>query len=336
MALGIVGSDTPVFSRIAHLAVIVFFVISGYAVASSLYRHNDVTKFLSARFSRVYSIAIPALFFTLALDLMIGVKNIGYPDWQYHRWWAYIPLSLAFLGESWTMMHRPFSIIPYWSLAYEFWYYILIAAFSVKNQKLRHLLCLLALLCAGPKILMLLPCWLVGVWLYKYRELNSRLRFHMNYPIAIVIFLVLMTLYVYSGADLALQEFSQQLCNEGTLRSISNKCGYSQWFIADYPVALLFAVISALVSFTSTYQKSWISKLAPHTFGVYLLHYPLLIAASTIFKPRHSIVFSIAIIASVFATTVALSVLFDRSRPYLVKVFHQMLSRMMHVTSAKS
>ena len=332
-ALGVIGEDTALFSRIAHLAVIVFFVISGYAVASSLDRHNDVTKFLSARFSRVYSIAIPALFFALTLDLIVGVNNnLGYPEWQYRQWWAFIGLSLTFLGESWTMMHRPFSIIPYWSLAYEFWYYVLIAAFTFKNEKLRFLLCALALAFAGPKIILLLPCWLLGIWLYKYRDANLQPSYRLNYFAAIAIFLGLMALYINSGVDLALQAFSKQLCNQSILGQVSAKCGYSKWFIADYPVALIFAAISALVMFKSDYQKSWVSKLAPHTFGVYLLHYPLLIAASTVFKPPHSIAFSIIVITSVFAATVALSILFDKARPHLAKVFQQLLSKLFRIS----
>jgi peptidoglycan/LPS O-acetylase OafA/YrhL len=317
------------FSRIAHLAVIVFFVISGYAVASSLDRHNDVTKFLSARLSRVYSIAVPALFFALTLDLIVGVNNnSGYPEWQYRQWWAFIGLSLTFLGESWTMMHRPFSIIPYWSLAYEFWFYILIAAFSFKNVKLRFLLCTLALASAGPKIILLLPCWLLGILLFRYRNANPLPSFRLNYLAATAIFLGLMALYIDSSVDLVLKAFSQQLCNQSMLGQVSAKCGYSQWFIADYPVALVFASISAFVMFKNAYQKSWVSKLAPHTFGVYLLHYPLLIAASTVFKPPHSIVFSIVLMISVFAVTVALSILFDKARPHLAKLFQQLLLRL--------
>jgi peptidoglycan/LPS O-acetylase OafA/YrhL len=326
-SLSLIGSDNALFSRIAHLAVIVFFVISGHAVASSLYRHNDVTKFLSARFSRVYSIAIPALFLTLALDLAVGVNNTGYPEWQYDQWAKFIALSLAFLGESWHMAHRPFSIIPYWSLAYEFWYYLLVAAFSLKNVKLKLALSMLALMFAGPKLILLLPCWLLGVWLYRYRNANFHTRLNLNHQAAIGIFVVLVCVYFVSGTDLALQSLSQKLCNQSIIGNVSKKCGYSQWFIADYPVAILFAAISAHVMFKNAYRKSWVSKLAPHTFGVYLLHYPMLMAVSTIYKPPYSIVLSIAIIVSIFAATVALSILFDKTRPFLAQAFQKVLSK---------
>lgn len=45
------------------------------------------------------------------------------PEWQYPRPWLYIPLHLAFMGETWLGAFQPFTMAPYWSLSYEAWYY---------------------------------------------------------------------------------------------------------------------------------------------------------------------------------------------------------------------
>jgi peptidoglycan/LPS O-acetylase OafA/YrhL len=325
-ALGLIGSDTEFLGRLAHLAVIIFFVISGHAVASSFDRHRDFGKFLAARLSRVYAIVIPTLFFTLILDLIIGVKNVGYPAWQYPQWWVHIGLNLGFIGESWHLHHRPFSIVPYWSLAYEYWYYLFIASFAIKNSKLSLLLKAVTLLIAGPKILLLLPCWLLGVWVYRStkRAIHVPPKVQISYITGTVVFLAFLALYLQSGLDALLQEYSKSICDQQLLNKLSAECGYSKWFIADYPIAIVFALVSAIVVAPKNSANPWVKKIAPHTFGIYLLHYPLLLAISTVLPKPHSILFGIVTISLVFALTILFSNVFDKSRPWLVKIFEKL------------
>src|SRR5258708_36017678 len=79
-------------------------------------------------------------------------------------------LNAAFLSQSWDLEYFPFLDGPYWSLSYEVIYYIIFAFFIYTKGPLRWLLVSLACLAAGPKILALFPCWLVGVAAYKLRE----------------------------------------------------------------------------------------------------------------------------------------------------------------------
>jgi peptidoglycan/LPS O-acetylase OafA/YrhL len=326
-ALGVIGSDTELLGRLAHLAVIIFFVISGHAVASSLDRHKDIGRFVNARLSRVYAIALPALFLTLVLDLAVGVSNTGYPEWQYPRWWLHIALNLAFLGETWHMHHRPFSVIPYWSLAYEFWYYMLIAAFSMKPNRWSLVLQCLAIVIAGPKVLMLIPCWLLGVWLYKYRKSNSSPIISLGFISATLLFSAILAAYLWSGLDLKLQTISQAICSNHVLSSLTAECGYSKWFLADYPVAIMFAFVSLTVLAAGDKPMAWVKKLAPHTFGIYLLHYPILLAFATLFKPPHKLEYSLLMIVAAFVLTVGLSFLFDKSRPLFTRTFERIISK---------
>ena len=60
--------------RTADDAVIVFFVISGYVIAWSTARAGPgLRKYVEARASRVYSVAVPAVLLALAMD-MVGMR----------------------------------------------------------------------------------------------------------------------------------------------------------------------------------------------------------------------------------------------------------------------
>ncbi|MFK5283420.1 hypothetical protein ACI3PL_27990, partial [Lacticaseibacillus paracasei] len=73
------------------------------------------------------------------------------------------------------------SNIPLWSLSFEAAYYLLFAVFMFSRH--RWLWCSLAALVIGQKILLLLPAWLAGVWVYRYaatdrsRPLNMLMAF---------------------------------------------------------------------------------------------------------------------------------------------------------------
>src|SRR5206468_3939655 len=55
---------------------------------------------------------------------------------------------------------------PFWSLSYEFWYYIIFAAgvYFTGKKKIAGVTCVA--LIAGPKILVGLPIWLMGAGVY--------------------------------------------------------------------------------------------------------------------------------------------------------------------------
>ena len=60
-------------------AVILFFVLSGYVIAYTAYeRDRSLAKFAFARFTSLYSVVIPAILITLALDYL-GSRSILMP-----------------------------------------------------------------------------------------------------------------------------------------------------------------------------------------------------------------------------------------------------------------
>jgi peptidoglycan/LPS O-acetylase OafA/YrhL len=62
-------------------------------------------------------------------------------------------LSALFLGASLTLPVQPGSNLPFWSLNYEAWYYVLFGATAFLHGRQRILALIAAALLAGPKIL---------------------------------------------------------------------------------------------------------------------------------------------------------------------------------------
>jgi peptidoglycan/LPS O-acetylase OafA/YrhL len=75
-------------------------------------------------------------------------------------------LSLLMLNQSWNLNQHFGSDGAYWSIPYEFWYYFIFGAATLMRGWQRVALVVLGAALAGPKILTLLPVWLLGVGLY--------------------------------------------------------------------------------------------------------------------------------------------------------------------------
>ena len=61
-----------------------------------------------------------------------------------------------------------------WSLNYEAWYYLILAVWLSTSGRFRYLFAAVTCLAAGPKIVTMLPIWLAGVWLYRWRPTIPR------------------------------------------------------------------------------------------------------------------------------------------------------------------
>jgi peptidoglycan/LPS O-acetylase OafA/YrhL len=158
-------------------AVILFFVLSGYVIAyAARERDRTLGGFAFARATRLYSVALPAILLTLLLDhLGARLNPAAYDGW----WWQPAPVwevllrSMSFSTEWSASGFRPGTNGPFWSLSYEAAYYALfgIAVFLRGWRRLLLLALLLAL--AGIKVLLLMPAWLCGVWLYARADATS-------------------------------------------------------------------------------------------------------------------------------------------------------------------
>lgn len=262
-------------------AVMVFFVLSGYVIAYVTdKKENNYKVYFLARFARLWSVVVPALVLTVTLDY-IG-SRIDYS--VYAGWWFRpddpfwrILANLFFVNELWFASIRPFSNGPFWSIGYEFWYYVAFAALIFGRSKWRWVLFVLCAVVMGPKILLLMPIWLIGVLTYeKSKNLQS----------SSVLGWLLILGSIAGYVAYRHFEINKYLLSETALvlgPDIVKDLVWSGDFIGNHVVGILVAaqfigiiMVSRQLDSVLRILEKPIRFLASYTFSIYLLHYPLL------------------------------------------------------------
>jgi peptidoglycan/LPS O-acetylase OafA/YrhL len=266
----------------ANDAVMVFFVLSGFVIAYVAdTKENTLREFFLSRLARLWSVVIPALFLTVVLDYIGSRIDHSLYDWEWFR--TDRPLlrfgaSLLFVNELWFSSIRPFSNAPFWSIGYEFWYYVVFAVvFFVRRPANLGWLCLVAFV-LGPRILVLLPVWLLGVWVYH----RSIIR-----PVNVAVGWLLVlgstagyALYVFFGLHQFLFDFTLRALGGDFVRHFF---GWSSHFLSNYLIGILVAAhFLGIAAIAPTLGRVLLPLEAPikfaaaYTFSIYLFHFPLL------------------------------------------------------------
>ena len=259
----------------------VFFVLSGFVIAYvASEKETTPREYFASRFARLYSVAVPALILTVVLDSIGSKVNYSlYAGWWFQSdnpIWRFVA-NLFFVNELWFNSIRPFSNGPYWSLGYEFWYYVLFACVHYLQGAFRYLLAGLICLFVGVKILLLLPIWLMGVLVFSVGK-----HYTISHATGWMLFIVSVVLYVLfrlGGYPHALLEWTINNLGEPGVEML----GWSQHFLSSYLIGALIAVhfigatvISRQLSPVLVAFESPVRYLAGFTFALYLFHYPSL------------------------------------------------------------
>ena len=269
-------------ATLSHEAVIVFFVMSGFIIYSSTAgRGGSGLDYLVARASRIYSVALPAVLFCIALSLVVGwlapqlIPSI--PAWRPFSL-GDIAGSLLFTSESWSSFKPNTALTlngPYWSLCYEVWYYIVFGLYFFVRSAWRWPLVMLSCLIAGPQIVVLLPIWCLGAWMAAHRDSLPRLSQHMAWFMFIAGPLLIVAIKV-SAIDQII-EFYLHNAIPGFWRLEG-----SQRLVTDHIVALAIAANLYAFSFLGGsvhrgFQRArpLLAWLAGFSFTLYLFHRPL-------------------------------------------------------------
>jgi peptidoglycan/LPS O-acetylase OafA/YrhL len=253
-------------------AVIAFFVLSGFVIAYSA-EHKNVTarSYVVARAARLFSVVLPVLALSFVLATFVrDVLQLPVDDgYELRRPWLYVPFHLAFLGDVWHFVERPPWLIPYWSLDYEAWYYVLFGVFHYLSGRRRWIAAAIVLAFVGPRLWLLLPVWLSGVALYR---LHNRLTFGPGIARAgWLLSVILIGLWGWLDPEPYLRGVAQGLWPFAAIRM-----GSADRVLADYAVMLL-----VLLNFACARQAGFdgllrvarpIRFLAGHTFTLYLSH----------------------------------------------------------------
>lgn len=169
-------------TRFGHQAVIVFFVMSGFWIASVLDRRSSSPAFwpnyLVDRLVRLLLVLVPALLIGGVLD-SIGIWLLHGPIYEGSLGTEAITSRIApalgpevFVGN---VLFLQRVLVPtfgsngaLWSLANEFWYYMWFAALFllIRQGKATWGLASLGIAIVAPRLLELFPIWLMGAALY--------------------------------------------------------------------------------------------------------------------------------------------------------------------------
>lgn len=271
-----------------HQAVIVFFALSGFLVGGAALETMGNARwswaqYLTRRLTRLWIVIIPALIAAAILD-RIGMSlggGTGYDGTLYDIYVSGPPAhdgidlsvktfigNIAFLQ---TIAVPAFgTLLPIWSLANEFWYYILFplffSIFFVRMhalQRIFSIVLLLSLLAWLPTPLLLGGLiWLAGA--YAARAQSSSL-FRDNYVRIALLIAVAATLY------------------------LAKQPGADAWteIVFGTAVALALPALAQLPSFGRTYQAA-ARGAAEVSYTLYLSHFPFLslIAFTSLAPPR--------------------------------------------------
>jgi peptidoglycan/LPS O-acetylase OafA/YrhL len=261
-----------VFAYSGTEAVDVFFVLSGFVIAHVCARgESDWRDYAISRATRIYSVAMPALLLTAAVDAIGLLRDPSVYEAGYQPFTPGLVLrSVLFLGEQWNSHRFPGSDGPYWSLGFELWYYVAFGAFMFAPRGWRWLGAAATLAFIGPKVAVLFPIWLMGVAAYRMVArggIDRRLGWALfAIPILGV---ALFEAYPHSRQ----LQFYNLVWTQERLAAVER----------DYLIAALFAAHIVGLSAISTTFAPWLERnarairwLAGATFSIYLVHLPIM------------------------------------------------------------
>jgi len=310
---------------LGHKFVTIFFVLSGYLIAFTVDKKNKgPKKYMVDRFSRLYSVVLPALIFTYLIDF-IG-KHL-HPDF-------YSPLiapnnqilrfilNATFLQQIWGLSTTPSTNSPFWSISYEFWYYMLFAVFIYLSGAKKYIGLVIVSLLIGIKILLLLPVWIFGVIVYRLSD-----KYTIGQKTAVALFaisaVIILGLTFFWDVDFA---FSRYPFGKPPLF-------FSARFIFEWLYGALVALnifcfnaISFTYSVPSFFGKT-IKYLSSITFSLYLFHLPILVFLASCIpynKSSYVQIFAILFLALLFVNILA--VISEKQRDNFKKLFEKIFS----------
>lgn len=253
------------FAWPGHAAVVVFFVLSGFVISHAARPGLGLRGYASHRIARIYPVVLAAVLLTIAITVCVGGSGLEHAQSNGQDWRA-ILLNMMFLGQSWNNTALPFNG-PFWSLNYEVWYYVL---FGIWCYHPSRLLLAGAALVAGPKVLLLMPVWLLGVFLHRRMVSLER-------GLALVIFLLSL------GAGLAFLRLNVSMGIREAVREVWPGlilfARGSNQFVGDF---LLGVIVSMNFLAAGSLDMRLLVKFGPvirylsgFTFSIYVFHMPL-------------------------------------------------------------
>lgn len=300
-------------ASLGSVAVILFFVLSGYVIGFvSIVREKSIAQYSAARLARMYSVALPCLFLTLTFDSLGVLCNPQFYEikkvmWHPPSWEGYMS-ALFFVNEFQIFSFggvSPGSNAPYWSLSFEAAYYIVAGAVLYCSRRAAFAVTVVVIVTAGATIAVLLPCWWLGYLAYR-SEVSVRSR-------KLIWLFALLSLALSLAAPLLAKIFPQD--NFG-FSFPWGRGPFERNVVKDYLIAIPFALHLAFAKrffegLHWTVSPSWrsiIRRLGEYTFPLYLVHFPVLAFFSSLSpwsaaSPLRAAYLSIAVVVVVWVVS---------------------------------
>jgi peptidoglycan/LPS O-acetylase OafA/YrhL len=264
-------------SNYGHSAVIVFFVLSGFVIAFVTdTKEKTWVAYTASRLSRVYSVVLPTLILTPLLDAFGRQLYPAMYDYPFDRFALRLLGCGLMLNESWWVSITFFSNVPYWSIAFEFWYYVIFALVMFVPRGWRIWAVLAVCAFVGPKIALLLPVWWAGVLLYRWRWLQT---WSPGVSWALVL---LSTAGIVLMHAAGVYEMAADLMRGWVGADRFRELTFARFVVGDYLLGLLvfchFAAVrnvaGQLAPLLLPVERP-VRWVAGYTFTLYLMHQPL-------------------------------------------------------------
>ncbi len=278
-------------------AVAVFFVLSGFVIRYvTRLKYAEIGEYWIDRASRIYSVVLPAVAFTIIVDLIAYFAN---PRYYLSNWGDSIdhPLlrivtNITFTSQLWSKSIALFSNGPFWSLSYECIYYVIYGcAFYLVGAK-RTLSVLGLILLGGIHIFLLLPLWLLGCLLYEiYVRVSTRRAWLQNLACAAIAVAGYLLRHPVSAAVFAVKDRVTLLFLAHHHQPI-----HLHWTLDYYRVGipaaffLLWGLLIAngvRVNATSRAART-VRLLSEGTFPLYLFHFPIYVLIAALIPYNHA------------------------------------------------
>jgi peptidoglycan/LPS O-acetylase OafA/YrhL len=326
--LRVLTESIPRLSAYGHSAVVVFFVLSGYVIAYVVdTREQSARSYAIARAARIYSVVIPAVVLALLLDsLGAAINPATYVGQSPRDWWVVRLLAtVTFMNEPWGVSITAFSG-PFWSVAYEAWYYILFGIYTFWQGPGRRLVLGVAAVLSGPKVLLLMPIWLLGVWVYRSRPAKNlgRVSASMLFGLTIA---AIAAYHVTGGPDYLRGIVGQLVGPDFQIERMT----WSGEFIGDYVLGALVALnFIAFRSCAPVFDRVLLPIARPirwaasYTFSLYLFHRPLILFFTALIHgdPRTS-GFYYGVVVLVLVSVVALGSVTEHRKSWFKRIFER-------------
>jgi peptidoglycan/LPS O-acetylase OafA/YrhL len=279
-------------------AVGIFFVLSGFVIRYvTRLKHARIGEYWIDRASRIYSVVLPAVLFTLLADWIAMRVN---PAYFLAHWGQYMdhPVdrlvqNLLFTSQFWSRDTALFSNGPFWSLSYECLYYAIYGCAFYLRGPLRWVLVAGLILLGGAHIALLFPLWFLGCVLYEvYVRLTQGMtgrRMHLCFAVVALAGALLWRPVVAALFALKNGMTGYRLAHHHQPPNLHWMQDYYRVGIpaAFFMLWLLVAVDGLRLNERAQWARS-LRLLAEGTFPLYLVHFPLYVLIASVIPYNHA------------------------------------------------